>query len=322
MPYIQQSTYKAPFLFRNGHLATVYPALFRKVPMPEFQRERIKTPDHDFLDLDWVKNRHNRLVIVLHGLEGNAQRHYITGMINYFGKRGWDGLGVNLRGCSGEDNLQLRSYHMCATDDLDTVIQHVINHHSYKRIALVGFSLGGSLIINYLGGQKFEIPDEIRTAVAFSVPTHTTSAAYRIAKWDNSLYIKRFMKTLNEKIESKAKQYPDAFQLPPEMPKTLGEFDEKYTAPVHGFESPMDYYSKCSPVNNIPNIKIPILLVNAQNDSFLSEKCFPHDIASNSNLFHFEAPKHGGHVGFVEFNKDGSYWSERRAYEFIAGFAE
>ena len=154
MPLISKSDYNPMFLFSNAHFQTIYPPLFRKVKGVNYVRERILTPDRDFIDLDWSKVGADRAVIVSHGLEGHSRRSYVLGMIKAFNTRGWDGIAFNFRGCSGEPNRLIRSYHCGATEDLHTVVSHVIEKKSYSSISLVGFSVGGNLTLMYLGEKN------------------------------------------------------------------------------------------------------------------------------------------------------------------------
>ena len=182
MPNIQKSDYQAPFWLINGHFQSIFPSVFRKVKGIQYQRERIQTPDDDFLDLDWsVINQNNKLVILSHGLEGDASRQYMTGMVKIFNEAGYDCLAWNFRSCSGEMNLTTRFYHSGATDDLDLVIKHA-NSKGYDHINLIGFSLGGNLTLKYLGEQQRNKPIEVKKAVVFSVPMHLRSEERRVGK--------------------------------------------------------------------------------------------------------------------------------------------
>src|SRR5258705_8446936 len=145
MPVISDSEYSSPRFLSNGHLQTVLPGLFRRVKSASYVRERIITPDDDFLDLDWLKKGSRRLAVLAHGLEGDSKRHYMLGMVNALAKRRWDAIAWNARGCSGEPNQVLRFTHSGATEDLQTVISHVTSTCDYSTIALIGFSLGGNL---------------------------------------------------------------------------------------------------------------------------------------------------------------------------------
>ncbi|MBX2967039.1 MAG: alpha/beta fold hydrolase [Cyclobacteriaceae bacterium] len=309
--------YSPPFLLFNAHLETIYPALLRRVNLQPYQRERIITPDDDFLDLDWLKQGLQKLVIISHGLEGNTQRAYIKGMARIFFTNGFDVLTWNYRGCSEDMNKQLRFYHSGATDDLHTVIEHALNL-GYKEVNLVGFSLGGNLTLKYLGENRVR-SILIKKAVAFSVPIDLHTSCLRISKPENRVYSNRFLKSLKKKVTEKA-QYIKALDISGlERVKTLMEFDDHFTGPVHGFKNAIDYYQQSSALKYMPGISVPTLLVNAKNDPFLSLECFPVEQFSRHDFLKIETPQHGGHVGFTRFNSNNIYWSEERALKFIAG---
>ena len=166
---IIKSKYKEPFLFRNAHVATVLPSMFREVSVG-YDRERISLTDGDFLDLDWVNRGNDKIVIVSHGLEGNSYRHYVAGTAKLFSEQGWDTVGWNCRSCSGEMNLLPRLYSHVDAPDLSEVIDHVLATTRYKKIALVGFSMGGAIILNYISKMKERHPAELTAAVAISSP--------------------------------------------------------------------------------------------------------------------------------------------------------
>jgi predicted alpha/beta-fold hydrolase len=316
MPRIE-SSYRPPIGLASGHLQTIFPALFRTVPLITRQRERIDTPDGDFLDLDWNKdNRASRLAILSHGLEGDAHNTYIQGMARALVRRGWDVLAWSFRGCSGEPNRQLRSYHSGATEDLRTVITHAAS--TYNKIALVGFSLGGNMTLKLLGEP--DVHPRVIGAAAFSVPCDLASSALRLESFANRIYMRRFMRSLRGKIRGKMEQFPGRIHdAGLETMRTFREFDEAYTAPIHGFASADDYWTRASCGPGLIQISVPALLVNAQDDPFLPPRCFPIEPAEASNRFFLETPPWGGHVGFVSFNSDKEYWSERRASEFLEG---
>jgi len=320
MPVINTSTYKAPLFLKNRHLNTIYAALFRKVGGMGYERERVETEDDDFIDLDWSVVGGDRLLIALHGLEGDSDRSYIKGMLQIFNQKGWDGLAVNFRGCSGEPNRQLHSYNMGVSGDLDFVVQHVLGKEKYREIALVGFSLGGNVTLKYLGEQGNHLPKEVRKAVAFSVPCHIESSNVEISRWYNWFYLKRFMDSLNAKAVEKAQRFSDKIQFDAgHLPKNFYQFDDLFTAPAHGFKDGKDYWTQSSSLQFLPEIRIPTLLVNAKDDSFLSARCYPFDMAKKHPQLYLETPQNGGHVGFVSFNGNGIYWSEKRALEFVEG---
>lgn len=316
---MNSAEYRPPLLFRNAHLQTIYPTIYRKTPLITPERERVWTPDGDFLDLDWSLDRNGeRLAILTHGLEGHSRGHYCQGMAAALQRAGWDVLAWNFRGCSGEPNVKLQSYHSGATGELQIVLDHVFAEYDYRSISLVGFSLGGNLMLKYLGDQAERIDSRIRGAVALSVPCDLASSAKRLEWWQNRIYMKRFMRTLRAKVREKAARFPEQISTDGlERMRTFAEFDNAYTGPIHGFKGAHDYWAQCSCLKVLENIAIPTLLINALDDPFLTPECFPSRAAQANRHFSLEIPKYGGHLGFVELNKAGEYWSERRASNFL-----
>lgn len=307
--------YKRPALLFNRHVETVYPALFRKVPTVESIQKRINTPDDDFLDLDWYSTRSNKLVIISHGLEGNSKRAYVLGMVNAFIRAGYDAIAWNYRGCSHELNRRPRFYHSGATDDLNTVVEHVQTLNHYSDISLVGFSLGGNLTLKYLG-EKHNSVRSIRSAVAISTPLDLASSCQALSQPANWMYVKRFLISLKKKASAKAKVMTLPIKTDLDSISTLRQFDDQITAPLHGFADAEDYYAKCSSLPFLDSIQTRTLVISALNDPFLSPACYP--VNKNYEHVKLEFPRHGGHVGFTTFNRNGLYWSELRARRFIA----
>ena len=318
MPLLPGSSYQAPLLFSNGCLQTVYPSLARRLDAGLYQRERIDTPDDDFLDLDWSRIGSRKLVILSHGLEGNTHRPYMVGMARMMNRTGWDALAWNYRACSGEINRQLRMYHNGCIDDLDCVVRHALKNGAYDIVALIGFSLGGNLTMMYLGSMGSKLDRRIQRSVVFSVPCDLKAGALELAKVKNYIYMKQFLVSLHEKIKLKMEQMPgvindDGYG----RIRDFRGFDDRYTAPINGFKDAEDYWFKCSSGRFLHAITVPTLIVNALDDPFLADGCYPVRQAEQSTQVHLEMPRSGGHVGFVQFNKDGSYWSENRAVEFL-----
>ena len=319
MPLIARSTYRAPFLFGNGHIQTLYPTLARTVDGVRYRRERIETPDDDFLDLDWARAGSRRLAVLSHGLEGNTGRPYMLGMARRLNLAGWDVLAWNYRACSGEINRQLRMYHNGCIDDLDCVVRHALADGSYAQAALVGFSLGGNLTLMYLGSMAGSLDARIGAAVAFSVPCDLKAGAIELAKAKNYLYMRQFLVSLHRKVRLKMAQMPGL--IDDEGYGSIRDFkgfDDRYTAPINGFRDAEDYWFRCSSGRYLAAITVPTLIVNAQDDPFLAPGCYPVAQAEASRTVHLEIPSSGGHVGFVQFSGDGNYWSENRAVEFLA----
>lgn len=304
--------YNPSILFKHHHFSTMYPSLFRKVKNVTYNRERITTPDEDFIDLDWSKNGSKALAVVCHGLEGSADSAYVRGMVRAFNGVNWDAVGYNYRSCSGEPNRLLKAYHAGATDDLDTVLQHILATSDYDKIALIGFSLGGNLVLRYFGESPDRVPEQVKTAVAISAPVDLAGCAKTIAQPHNFVYNQRFVRKLRVKTEWKKAQilaagldYETLYAS-----KSLTAFDDLFTAPVNGFKDAADYWAKCSAKPVLTNIQRPSLLLNALNDPFLSKSCFPYEAAAANPFFELKTTNYGGHVGFAQFNKVGLYWNE------------
>lgn len=317
MPLIKKSSYESPWWLKNAHLATIIPNILRKVEGINYKRERIDTHDKDFIDLDWLKTGNRRLVILLHGLEGSSDRGYMKGMAKYFNERDWDIVAYNCRGCSGEINRQPRLYHHGDTDDVSHVVDYINKENDYSEIVMMGFSMGGSLILNYLGNQKHVIPENIKAVVTFSVPCDLKATAEELSRKGRGFYRKRFLKKLTTKIQQKAKQFPKVINIEDlHEVKNFFDFETKYTAPLHGFENANAFYEYASAGNYLENIKIPTLIVNAANDPLFSEACYPIRQAKKSSTVYLEIPKHGGHVGF-SLSKLYLNWMEQRAWQFL-----
>ncbi len=316
MPLISHSTYIPPAFLKNGHAQTIFSALCRTVKDVTYQRERLFTDDDDFLDLDWRRVGSTRLAILSHGLESSSQRSYMLGMARALNQNGFDVLAWNFRGCSGEPNRQARAYHSGATDDLHRVVQHSLKR-GYTRIVLVGFSLGANLTLKYLGERGRDAIAHIAAAVCLSVPLNLAECSRAISR--QPIYNRRFLRQLTQKVIAKSIYVPQPIALERlRRIKTLWEFDDCYTAPLHGFKNAEDYYAKCSSENFLDEIAVPTLIINAMDDPFLTSACFPFERMKKLRMVWFETPHAGGHIGFVSFNRQGMYWSEQRAVEFLA----
>ena len=321
MPLVHASTYKAPVWLPGGDAQTMYPPLFRRLSPLFHETKRVATPDGDWFSLDHYraeKAEPRQVVILSHGMEGSNKGGYIIGMCQAFLAAGWDCFARNFRACGGTMNALPGMYHSGQTEDLHTAITLALKE-GYTRIALVGFSMGGNQVLKYLGEAPKRVPPEVAGAVAFSVPCDLHGCALELARPKNKLYMHYFMRTLREKVRAKHRDYPASYPLEGlDAIRSFQEFDDRYTAPVHGFTSAHDYWSKSSCLPVLEGIRIPTLLVNAQNDPFLSPSCFPASLARAHPFLTVEFPLQGGHVGFVPSGPRGRYWSEKRAVDFIA----
>ena len=313
MPLIK-TDYEPSFLFKNRHINTVYSSLFRKTKPLSFKRKRIETLDDDFLDIDFIENGSKKIVILCHGLEGSSDSKYIQATAKLLSLNGYSVAAMNYRFCSGEINRQLVTYHSGKTDDLHTVINFVLPN--YDSVYLVGFSLGGNLILKYNGDGLFSLSPKIKANVAISVPVDLKGSSISLKRCENVLYRWRFIRTLSKKMYLKHQQFPNELDVAPlKKVKTLTDFDDFFTSKINDFKDAEDYYLKASSKQFIPNITKPTLLINALDDPFLSESCFPISEAEENAKFYLMTPSNGGHVGFI--SKGDFYWSEYQILNFL-----
>ncbi|MCB1181909.1 alpha/beta fold hydrolase [bacterium] len=312
MPLLPGDEYRPAWPFRNADAGTIIPSALRRVPALPYVRERVELPDGDFVDLDWSRVGAGRTALLCHGLEGNSERPYMRGMARALNAAGWDVAALNLRGCSAEPNRLARFYHNGATDDLRAVVAHL----DAPTLALVGFSLGGNLILNYLGEEPATVPDRVAAAIAVSAPVDLAGTAARLVAPRNRIYHDRFLRKLRRKIRAKAAARPGLVD-PAGLARvrTLIDFDDLYTAPLHGFADAADYYERCSSGARLPAIRVPTLLLTAADDPLLGAGCFPAEAAGSSAAFHLLVTRWGGHNGFRA--PGGVYWSERQAVRFL-----
>ena len=287
----------------------------RKVDGLDWQRERLELEDGDFVDLDWLLNPGSkRLAVLTHGLEGHARRPYMAGMARAYLRAGFQVCAMNFRGCSGEPNRLLRSYHIGETGDLAAVVRHALDRTAAEEVMLTGYSLGGNVILKYLAEAPEELPEQVRGASVFSVPLFVEDCNKAINQMRNAAYRWSFLKHMNRKAKAKTRELLAEVEF--RKARRFDEFDEWYTAPWHGFSSANDYWRRNSSGPLLDRLKHPVLLVNASDDSFLTRSCYPADMARASSKFHFEEPAWGGHCGFVDFRANGDYYSDARAVAF------
>jgi uncharacterized protein len=315
MPFIASRFQPPPFLC-NGHIQTLLPALLPRPLKIVFERERLELEDGDFLDLDWARTGRGRMAILSHGLEGSSENGYNRGMATSLNAAGWDVLAWNLRGCSEEMNRLPRFYHSGDTVDLGTVIQFAAKQ--YSQIALIGFSLGGNLTLKYLG--EAEPHPSVISAVAISAPIELTASAQALdQRWSNWVYRKRFLESMISKVNAKALLFPGQLDVSHiRTVRTFREFDDRYTAPLHGFRDAVDYWRKAGARQYLDRITIPTLLLSARDDPFLTPESFPVSEAESSPFLFLEAPDSGGHLGFVDLVRGMEPWTELRVAAFLA----
>ncbi|MBL4817730.1 MAG: alpha/beta fold hydrolase [Deltaproteobacteria bacterium] len=316
MPLIKHSSYVPPRFLKNPHIQTIYPFVARPVLGVNYRRERIQTPDGDFLDLDWSYASSKRLAILSHGLEGHSRHSYMLGMVKALNNEGISALSWNLRGCGGEVNVKEHFYHGGMTEDLQAVIESVYPY--FDEIYLIGFSLGGNITLKYLGELGDKVPPKVCCAVNFSVPIDLKACSYVVNDEKNWVYFKKFMHSIRSKVNAKSARVN--FSVPIELLKKASSFkdlDDWFTAPLFGFNNAEHLWEEISSKKYVEKIRIPTLLVSSEDDPILAAECYPTELARQSDYVYFEMPSHGGHVGFVALNWANEYWSESRAVEFI-----
>ncbi len=311
---------RPPLYQIGGHVQSIYPSFFRKVEIP-YERERLELEDGDFLDLDWYRKGSRKLVVVTHGLEGNSHRPYVTALLKLFGEHGFDGLGWNCRSCSGEMNRLPRFYHHGDSEDLRKVVEYAISK-GYEEVFLSGSSMGGSLTLRLLAEFPERLPKEVTGAFVGSVPLDVYDASQELDKPYKRFYLKRFLRKLGEKLKVKEAMFPDNPLLNCDgyhRVKNFVDFDNRFTAPLHGYADAFDFYKKASTKPLLDRIRVPVMIVQALNDPFLGKECYNTGDANNPNV-HFVVTKSGGHVGFMEAGELYT-WTERKALAFYRGIS-
>lgn len=269
------------------------------------------------MDLDWSysEGATDSVVILLHGLEGDSQRPYMRGSVRTLSRAGYDVCAVNFRGCSGVPNRLYRSYHSGATEDLEAVVQYILDEKNYRNIFIKGFSMGGNIAFKYAGEERL-LPPEVKGIAGISVPCNLYDALLQLQAPSNILYTMRFLRHLKLKLRAKQSEFPGRItgSLLQDI-RSLQDFDDYYTSKAHGFKDALDYYSKSSCLQFIPDIRIPALMINAENDSFLGAQCYPRKEAGQMQNFLLETPRYGGHVGF--YGPSNVSYSESRSLKFF-----
>jgi predicted alpha/beta-fold hydrolase len=314
-------TYRPPWWYRGKHLQTLWGPLLRPGRRPPLRRERVETPDGDFLDLDWLAGRERGapLVIILHGLEGSARSHYAVGLLRALEALGWRGLVVHFRSCGGEVNRSLRMYHSGDTADLEFVVSCLATREPRLRVGLIGVSLGGNVILKWLGERGEQAPPHVVAAAAISTPFDLAACATVLDRGLNRrLYTASFLSTMKAKLDKKAHLYRDVLDLPAALKaRTFAEYDRLVTAPLNGFADEHDYWARSSSARFLAGIRRPTLLINAQNDPFMPASALPRAAVAKSRWLEADFVRQGGHVGFLEGFAGRRSWAEGRSLAFL-----
>jgi predicted alpha/beta-fold hydrolase len=316
------SDYRAPWWLPGAHLQTIYARSLAKNYRVQYRRERWETPDNDFIDLDWVDQSTDdaKLLVLFHGLEGYSLSHYALSLMAIAAEQGGRGVVPHFRGCSGEANRLMRSYHSGDSREIDWVLRRIKSENSRSEVYVVGVSLGGNMLLKWLGEEREAASTVIERVVAVSTPMDLVAAAGDLDfGLRRILYTSYFLRYLRPKALAKITAHNltiDARAVRASL--TFRQFDDLYTAPVHGFENAEDYWRRCSGKPWLKLITVPTLLLNAQNDPFLPSAALP-SAAEVSGAVTLEFPATGGHVGFVSGKFPGHLdWLPRRIMKFFA----
>jgi len=317
---ITRSAFRPAWWLPGPHLQTLYPSLFRKRKTPPLTRERFEFADRDFIDIDWTRQTAGMRVLILHGLEGSLESHYTGGLLCALEQGGYSAGLMYFRGRSGEPNRLPRSYHSGDTGDLEDIVQRIRQRHPDTKIAVVGYSLGGNVLLKWLG-EKGDSAG-ITTAIAISVPLDLHQAALKLGSGLSRIYQRHLLNKLRVSVTAKAALHRPPFPLDRlQELNTFHKFDNEITAPLHGFRGVDEYYAKSSSKQFLGSIEIPTLLLQAIDDPFLPASTLP-DKDELSHSITMELSQHGGHVGFVTGSNplQPRYWLEERILQHLEGY--
>ena len=327
-----KTTFKAAWWLTNSHLQTLYPALLRNAPNPpDYRRERLITPDHDFIDIDYCGYGNRPLIMLIHGLTGSSQSEYIKGLQSTLLKQGFRSAAINFRGCSGQSNNRARSYHSGETEDIHFLYQTLRQREPEMPIGVVGFSLGGNVVLKWLGEHGDRL--KLFAAVAVSVPLLLDICATKLDNGFAKCYRGNLLKDLKVYMHVKLQHLENIGQSEEAAKiKALGDlstinsfwqYDDRVVAKLHGFNDVHDYYRRSSSRQYLKLISVPTLLIQAVDDPFMTTEVLP-GLGEISPYVHLELTEHGGHVGFISglipFKPE--YWLEQRIPEFLMQYID
>ena len=297
------------------------PVLFGRRSKVAFRRERWNAPDDDFIDVDrLVSNADERAptLVVFHGLEGSAESRYVRGLMTMAAARGWHGVAPHFRGCGGTPNRAPRFYHSGDSAEVDWVLRRVAAERGTAPIVVAGISLGGNMLLKWLGERRDEANTIVRAAAAISAPMDLAAGGASLGRGFNRVYAKLFLRTLKAKSRLKLRDYAGLFDgARMEGARDLHAFDDVVTAPLHGYVDADDYWRRASSKPLLKDITVATLVLNARNDPFLPGSALPHD-DEVSSMVTLDFPAEGGHVGFVAAGPGGADWMPRRVVDFLA----
>jgi len=319
-PNAVASNFKPAWWCRGAHSQTIASVLFKSKQRFVLKRKRFEIPDGDFLDLDYLhksptdENKNFPCVVIVHGLEGSSKAPYVQSLLKEIQNRGWSAIAINMRMCSGVPNRLKQTYHSGRTEDLDWILQELTKEYAPENLFLVGYSIGGNIVLKWLGEQGSCASLRVGKAVAVSVPYNLSRSVEMLDRgFNREVYTRILLSSLKKKVLNKKKEFPNAICYEKVQGcKTFKAFDREVTAPLNGFQDEVDYWSKSSCKNFLKSISLPTLLIHAEDDPFFPGHLIPlEDIRRSSFLKTLFVP-HGGHVGFVS----GPWpWKQKRWLE-------
>ncbi len=323
-----QAEYQAPAWLPGGNLQTIYPLLLARRPAFSYRRQRWDTPDGDFIDLDWTENQDSGsrieddarpLLVLFHGLEGSSRSHYALALMQAATTRGWRGVVVHFRGCSGELNRLPRAYHSGDSAEIDWILRRLRYQYPAAPLYAAGVSLGGNALLKWLGELGTAATDVVHRAAAISAPVDLNAAGTALEQGFNMVYTRHFLVTMKKKSLLKLQKHPRLFDAARvRAARTLREFDDLVTAPLHGFNGVDDYWTRGSSKPWLARIAVPTLLLNARNDPFLPATALP-GINQVSATVTTTFPDEGGHVGFISGSFPGTLdWPAQAVLGFLS----
>lgn len=308
---IVESSFKPAWWLSNSHAQTLWPFIFRRRPALDVRAETVELPDGDFLDIAWSNENMGPLVLVVHGLEGSIQSHYAANLLYRLNQSGYSAIFMHFRGCSGKPNRMDRSYHSGDTGDLEFVLKYIQKQTGRNVEAAIGYSLGGNVLLKWLGEQQSH--EQLKIAIAISVPFLLGDIADRLEKGISKLYQNHLLSSLRKSYTVRFQQRTSPLKVDVESLKTFRAYDDQITAPLNGFRGVDHYYSESSSRQYLKHIQTPTLILQARDDPFMWPDTIPTD-EELSEYVTLEVAKNGGHVGFVSGSIPGiaEYWLENR----------
>lgn len=313
---MKNADFKPAWWLFSPHLQTLWPVFFKKRHSLDLAAEQVELDDGDFIDLRWSKKHSDKTVLVLHGLEGSLESHYVNGIMFQLEQSGYKPVLMHFRGCGGRMNRLARAYHSGETGDVSFIVQHIKNKTGEDPFAAIGFSLGGNVLLKWLGETGDSNP--LTKAVAVSVPFTLHDAAKRLEQGVSKIYREHLLASLRKTYSEKFNKIPSPLNVDVNQLKSFWEYDDKVTAPLHGFAGAQDYYDSCSSRQFLKAIKVPTRIIHSSDDPFMFKETVP-DTEELSDFVDFLLTARGGHVGFITGKTPASSysWSEQRIIKFL-----